>query len=259
MTLKKLFQRSKDKVENGLDKVKAMTDKGKAYVATADKVLEVSENLLNKLGLPPVVKDKGKEVVDGLRNLTDKADSLLHQNDLVKLLALISPESSKILGQPVQGYSYVITEDRNQPFQLTEQILETAKQIVEGKFTDEEKAWALYQWVESNISYGDHGRARYQKGYRHAAEVFADREGVCGEMAILYVSMARAVGLLANYASVDRDNKGAKVKHACAALQLSGKQVLVDPAYHTFDIKHLGYQVLSDQEAVPHFKRFRGV
>ena len=54
---------------------------------------------------------------------------------------------------------------------------------------------------------------------------------------------------------VDYENED--VNHACAAVKLN-KQILVDPAYRKFDIKHKKFKILSDQEAVPHFKAMRG-
>ncbi|MCX6744631.1 MAG: transglutaminase-like domain-containing protein [Candidatus Parcubacteria bacterium] len=265
LLLKALFPGNKgtveligDLTEKSFGKVRSATKKGQAYVEIADKVLTGSQAFLNKLDLPPAINDRGKEVIKGLRKYTDKADALVHHEDLIKLLSLVSPSSSKFFGQTAHDYTYVITEDRNQPFQINPQIVETAKKIVEGKVLDEDKARALFTWVTSNIVYGEQGRKRHHKGYRHAAEVFADREGVCGEMAVLYVSMARAVGLQANYVSVSRDCKGDDVLHACTAVNLNGKQVLVDLSYYTFDIKHQSYQILSDQEAVPHFKAMRG-
>lgn len=85
---------------------------------------------------------------------------------------------------------------------------------------------------------------RYQAGKRiglgTAAEVFKTREGVCGEMGILYVVMARAIGLKSNYVEVNVDDTDRRVDHACVygfikAEDPAGNVVrrtpLINPAY----------------------------
>jgi hypothetical protein len=69
--------------------------------------------------------------------------------------------------------------------------------------------------------------------------------------------MARSVGLKANYVSVTVDNQGKNGAHACAAVYLGQEPTLVDPAYHTFDVKHQAFVIKTDAEAVPLLKAFR--
>jgi len=184
-------------------------------------------------------------------------DDLFNYPLLANLLASVSPDSEKKFGKISGGYAYIISEDKGHPFQINPLISQTAQKIVAGKTGDKAKSEALYDWFLATIIYGDKKRKSHKAGYRTAMEVFADREGVCGEMAVLYVVMARSVGLAANYVSVFTDCKGEDVKHACAAIKLGQKQVLIDPAYATFGIKHKKYKVLTDKEAVPHFKKMR--
>jgi len=265
LLLKELFPGSKNSVElledltqKGLGRVRTATKKGQAYMEIANRVLDGSEAFLKALDLPPIISDRSNKVIQGLRQYTQKADSLVHHQGLIKLLAMVSPASAKFFGEVREGYTYVITEDRNQPFQINQEISEVAQKITEGIVFEEEKARAIFDWFIRNISYGQSGRKKYKKGYRHAAEVFTDREGVCGEMAILFVCMARAVGMQANYVLVEIDCFGDKVGHACAGVKVNGKLVLIDTAYYTYAIKHQVYQVYTDQEAVPHFKAMRG-
>jgi hypothetical protein len=87
--------------------------------------------------------------------------------------------------------------------------------------------------------------------------VWRDKKGVCGELAILLIVMLRHVGIKTNYVSVDIDSQGEKVSHACACAVIETKTVLPDPAYHTFDAKHKSFKILTDKEAIPHFKSMR--
>jgi transglutaminase-like putative cysteine protease len=120
------------------------------------------------------------------------------------------------------------------------------------KFTDESyKAKAIFDWMNDNIEY------RWHSVYANSTQTLQDRYGVCGEMTFLYVTMARSAGLEAKCVHVTRDNSSHKVNHACAAAYLHGQQTLVDVAYHTFDIKHRQYRVLTDNEAMELYKSQR--
>jgi hypothetical protein len=69
--------------------------------------------------------------------------------------------------------------------------------------------------------------------------------------------MARSASLKSNYVSVRKDFEGKNVNHACAMAMIDGRKVLIDPSYRTFDVKHKGFSILTDQQAVPHLKQFR--
>jgi hypothetical protein len=137
------------------------------------------------------------------------------------------------------------------PFIATSEIVDVARRETASCYSKEQKARALYNWVEGNIIY--HKR----RGYRNSREVFEQREGICGEMTFLYVTMARVIGVEANCMDVKVDYKGEKVKHACARVRTEEGRKLVDPAYHIYDINHRRCNVLSDAEMVEMYKQWR--
>lgn len=151
--------------------------------------------------------------------------------------------------------TFVVTDDQDNPFQLTEQIFSTTHQIIKDANTEEEKARALFKWFEDNAAYGE--AKRQGVGYRNSAEVADSAEGVCGELAILYIVMARTAGLKANYVHVDTDYKGEQVNHACAGVYIDNKFTLVDPAYQRFDVAHKVFVVISDADMLQRFKNYR--
>lgn len=154
------------------------------------------------------------------------------------------------------AYSVIITDDPNHPFQVDDAIKNRAIAIARGLGDDGAKARAIFDWFVQNVNYGAQKRPD-NLGYRTSNEVFTDREGVCGEMAVLYIVMARSVGLKANYVSVTKDNQDKDIVHACAAVYLGQEPTLVDPAYHAFDAKHQAFAIKTDAEAVPLLKTFR--
>ncbi len=81
----------------------------------------------------------------------------------------------------------------------TPRIDETAVDIVGNQENSKQKAYLIYQWVSTNISYD------YDKAAKLASDprginsgsiiAFTERKGVCFDYSSLYVSMCRAVGL----------------------------------------------------------------
>lgn len=127
------------------------------------------------------------------------------------------------------------------PFVLSKEIVAIASGFREIS-GEKERAKSLFDWVIENVEYRKGGR------YKNAVEVLAMREGLCAEEAVLYITMARCCGLKAQYASVEKDDDGKKVKHACAAVEIDGKNILVDPAYYKFGIMHRKYSIITDEE-----------
>jgi len=160
------------------------------------------------------------------------------------------------IGEIPENYKLVVVEkDFEIPFDVSKSISKVVSEIRNNGNSQIEIAKNIYEWVERNVAYGS--RKRNGVNYRSSQEVFKTREGVCGEMAYLYVTMARLAGLEAKWVEVFVDYKGEKVYHACAAVKINGKYILVDPAYHSFDIKHKKYKILSDKEAAEMFKGMR--
>ncbi len=142
------------------------------------------------------------------------------------------------------------------PFQISARLMRITREMVKYRRTDKSKALALFRWVRSHVEYGE--QRRDEVGYRDSLETKTSGEGVCGEQAFLYVTMARLAGLKASWVIVDRDFRGRRVDHACAVVDIESQPILVDPAYQTFDIHHQKIKVLNDQQAERAFQAMRG-
>ena len=138
------------------------------------------------------------------------------------------------------------------PFIVSQKLIRIAKAETKGLSSLEDKALSLFSWVHRNIAY-----EQLPNGYRNAKETLYEGKGVCGEMAFVYITMARSTGLRSAYASVTKDSFGKEVSHGCAVVDTGLQAVLVDPAYHTFDIKHQEYRVRSDAEVLSMFNQWR--
>jgi transglutaminase-like putative cysteine protease len=177
-----------------------------------------------------------KDIVDRINTQTDDGPKLDLKN--------INP-----------NYKIIITEGMDDfPFLLNKDMLDGVHKATSAMKTLHEKSRGVFDYIQANVRYG---RSRRNVGYRNSEEVLRQGEGICGEMAYLYVTLARSLGLESNYVEVLVDNQGKKVFHACATAKVNGRSVLVDPAYHTYDIHHKNYRVLSDREASELFKQWR--
>lgn len=256
---KPVAQSLKDVKQKGSQKVEAVSQQGKQYVEMAGATLTVAEALISILKLPPVWTVKINKMLGKAQQNIKKAEELTSHPDIFSLLAMISPATSQIYGDPGENCAYILSEDKDNPFQINEAIMTAAKQIVAGQTTELGKARALFDWGVQNIPIGTSGWKRRKKSMRTAVEIFEDREGVCAEMTILYIVMARSVGLQANYARIEEiDSSGKVSKHASPVLNIDGKYLYADIGFKQFDAKHQGYTIMTDQEAVPHFKKLRG-
>lgn len=185
---------------------------------------------------------------------------ILYEDSVQKLLEKVLPPdiadslAGASLGTPAGAF--VITDDHDHPFQVTDAMAALALRLTIGQSKDYDKAFSIYEWIEQNIAYGDK-KLKPKVGYRTAPEVLETEEGVCGEMAVLYIVMARYVSLKSNLAVVSVDHRGKKVQHACASVRTDGTIRLADPAYHRFDVKHKKFRILPDNEAVSMLKTMR--
>src|SRR5260370_678785 len=71
----------------------------------------------------------------------------------------------------------------------------------------------------------------------------------CQEFSFLYVALARASGLRAYHVLVEEDCHGMELSHACAAVFIQGRSLLVDLAYSFFGAPHKRFKALDDVEA----------
>lgn len=122
------------------------------------------------------------------------------------------------------------------------------------------RARAVYDWEVMHIAYD---RKRAEQWFRDdmldPEETLARGKGICTDLAALYIAIAQRMGLCAHYVHVDVDDLGETVHHACAAVDLPERRILVDPAYgrtaferyrnpgRGFDICHQKY-CLAEQE-----------
>jgi len=155
----------------------------------------------------------------------------------------------------------LMEKDAKNPFRITPEIAKVANNCTISKASLEEKMKSLFLWIHNNINYGKDRRAG-NGAYRRSDEVIKTSEGVCGEDAFLYIVMLRYIGAQARYVLVDVDYKGAKVNHACTRILLP-REFSSDITYHLYDVKsetgndHERFKILSDDEAVEHFKAIR--
>lgn len=157
------------------------------------------------------------------------------------------------------GYRLSLNDSTVQnPFVISPEIANTIRDVTKGLYTPEDISFRIFSWMQDNVTYGDGKRKKRGVGYKSSEEVKADKEGICGEMAYLYITMARCCGLTSAYVYVDKDFRGKKVNHACAAVELSERGILVDPAYNAYDIDHLSVKIMSDIEVLRNYNAWRG-
>jgi tetratricopeptide (TPR) repeat protein len=131
------------------------------------------------------------------------------------------------------------------PFAATERMASFAKQTVLGASDDLTKAKRLFDAIACRISFG-----RDFLGLT-AAEAYEDwskeqPEITCQDYTLLYMALARTVGLKAFYVMVNRDYTSNVVFHTCVGLPIDGKALLIDPMYHWFGVPHKEYEFESD-------------
>lgn len=138
-------------------------------------------------------------------------------------------------------------DQRLEPCEITDDMLVEVRLITEGCTSEINKAHAIYQWMKQNIPYDNEARRRidneeYRK-YRTAKETYNDGTGVCGEQAILYIALAKAVGLKARYVKIKKDN------HAIAEVTTkSGHKLYIDTTRENgFGYEYKDQETLSDE------------
>jgi len=125
---------------------------------------------------------------------------------------------------------------KDHPLGVSKELLAEALCIAYPHERPQDKAKAIYEWMVANIKYD---RSADRAGYRSARETYEGNVGVCGEMAYLYIAMARTAGLECHYVDVSRTVWGGG-NHACVEVRIRGRSFLVDPAMEKdgFDVRH---------------------
>lgn len=218
----------------------------------ADSVEELGQHIKAKTdGLV----DEGKKSISEILN-PQRLDFFIAEQ-----INRISGNTASFLKKRPGQNAFVITEDSEHPFQITDEIAQKTDQLIIKLSGTEEKAIAIFDWFQKNFPYDQEQYRKIKEKthvtYRHSKEVWHDRTGVCGELTILLIVMFRYAGIMANFVDVTVDEKGAAVAHACVFAKLGRRNVYPDPAYHNFNAKHRKTKIISDTEALNCFKAMR--
>lgn len=139
-------------------------------------------------------------------------------------------------------------------FKPSYNMKKTVSKITANCYDQEEKARAIHEWVSRNIEYKPKRISVYR---RDAKEIFNDREGICGEQSVLYVTMARLAGIDANWVYVNQTQEGNTVRHACAKVNLGDRSVYVDPTNNEYDTCPKKSKTWDDKEVSDLFSEIR--
>jgi transglutaminase-like putative cysteine protease len=147
------------------------------------------------------------------------------------------------------------------PFVIDKSLAQVINKFTRHTDSKHEKSKAVFDWMLRNITYDyerkDEKKTGFPYIYRNSVEVLRDKTGVCGEMAFLYITIARCLGVDSYYTEVSKDHKGDRVDHACATVLTEVGEFLVDPAYERFNVKHRRYKVLSDSVLFEEYRKIR--
>ncbi len=110
---------------------------------------------------------------------------------------------------------------------------------------------AIRNWIVENICHGE--KKRHRERYRTSQETFYDREGVCGEMTLLFLAFARHMKVPCNYVKVLQDECWNRVNHACAYAIIHGGDYFIGVADVRFNVWHQEMYPLSDDELMHEF------
>ena len=150
--------------------------------------------------------------------------------------------------------NYALLDDSVKvPYVVDKKVESLAKTITANSKSERQKAVDIFDWIDNHIQYDKSNKVKY----RNSAEVLKDMAGICGSESFLYIVLARLNGLKAQSVEVTKDYHGKKVHHGCAVVEVKNKKILVDPAYHMFDIHHKKYRILSDAEMLKLYQEWR--
>jgi tetratricopeptide (TPR) repeat protein len=131
------------------------------------------------------------------------------------------------------------------PFRCTDAMRQWAEELTGGADTDLAKARALFDELSARPDTSGRWRSRA------APEVFEawkkpEIRLVCMDQAVLFVALARAVGVDAFFVHVTQFPDGRRINHACAVVFLKDRALLVDPAQDWLGAPHQQYTILDD-------------
>ncbi len=107
-----------------------------------------------------------------------------------------------------------------------------AKQLLEISHSDEQKAFAIFRWITTHISYDFEKLQRGMRRNLNAAEVLEERKAVCGGYAALFQALAQELGLRSFVIKGKAKAYGFNaLSHAWNAIQLEGDWYLIDATW----------------------------
>lgn len=150
------------------------------------------------------------------------------------------------------------------PYYLTTAQKSECQAIVISTDSEYVKAMKIFNWMQKNITYeysalnDEHTEVKNKsRFYKNAALLLETKTGICFDMALLYVSIARHCGIKSVFvASIELNPDGEKINHACAIYKTNTDLIQIDPAHRTFNIHHKKYKILSDWQVRIEMLRF---
>jgi tetratricopeptide (TPR) repeat protein len=135
------------------------------------------------------------------------------------------------------------------PLASTPEMDRWARTLTADATNDEARARILFETLAYNAA-GENGQPT-QVAIRTARETFAvwNTPGAalnCQDYEYLYVALARSVGIKAYAVDVQENVDGGKMPHACAAVIVDGKGLLVDPTVPWFGVPHKRFTLMDD-------------
>ena len=162
------------------------------FIVHAPSNLKINSQILNAPGLKPSISQHGGTTTYywAMTNLSDVDREPMMPPDRY-VFPMIQVSS---LGdwQDIAHWYWSLAKDREV---ITPDLHQVVLQQIAGKTTDEDKAKALFYWVEQNIRYVavELGESAWRP---HAAEeVYNNRYGDCKDMATLLVTMLHDAGI----------------------------------------------------------------
>ena len=134
----------------------------------------------------------------------------------------------------VKDWSAIDNYASNLSFSTSTSYATAAAKICQTSRTEEEKARAIFAWIAHNIAYD----VNLDSSFCYSADgVWRNRKGACQGYSLLYVELAKTVGLNCEYANGNNKKnwyqyKNALGSHGWVLVKLSsGKKMLLDPTW----------------------------
>jgi len=156
--------------------------------------------------------------------------------------ALTRDDLDRVLSERVTARE---RQDFVDPLSCTREMHGWAENLTRGATNSMEKARKLFEGLRRRVGVGNNVSTRTAKQVFEQWQNTKERF-VCRDYAMLYTALARAVGLDSYYVLVDQNYRDEQVAHACSAVFIDGKPLLVDLTFEWFGVAHKQYEFESD-------------